>query len=307
MDFGRLASVEGVDFSLPADHPLTAATLARSAEVGAGAPRLRLGLPVWAHRELVPKLYPVGTRPEQRLAAYAAQLEALEVNSSYHHLPDPALLERWRGEVPPDFRFCLKVPRSISHDPAFTRGEVDRFVACAARLGEHLGPSLLQLPPSLGVREKRILWRLLEAFAERLPLAVELRHPSWFADPEVTARLFGHLAERGLGLVISDVAGRRDVLHMAVSTRYAFVRFVGNHLHPSDYRRLEDWAERLSAWARAGLAEVFFFFHQPVEHECVELAVQLADAVERRGAPLACMGPRLFPRAPERAPQGTLF
>src|SRR5699024_6606524 len=43
-----------------------------------------------------------------------------------------------------------------------------------------------------------------------------------------------------LSLYKMDTAGRRDLLHMLLTSPTAFVRYVGAN-HPSDYSRLEDW------------------------------------------------------------------
>ena len=47
--------------------------------------------------------------------------------------------------------------------------------------------------------------------------------------------------------IIVDTAGRRDMLHMRLTTPSAFIRYVGAN-HPSDYTRLDDWVERIENW-----------------------------------------------------------
>jgi hypothetical protein len=64
-------------------------------------------------------------------------------------------------------------------------------------------------------------------------------------------------------MVMTDVAGRRDVLTIGATTDVVFVRFVGNSGHPSDGERLKQWVIALSEWVDSGIKEIYFFLHQP--------------------------------------------
>ena len=61
-----------------------------------------------------------------------------------------------------------------------------------------------------------------------------------------------------------DTAGRRDMLHMRMTTPKVFIRYVGANAE-SDYQRLDDWLERLTEWKEQGMQELDFFVHQNVE------------------------------------------
>ena len=63
-----------------------------------------------------------------------------------------------------------------------------------------------------------------------------------------------------------DTAGRRDLIHMRLTTPIAFVRYVGAN-HESDYTRLDPWVERICKWRKEGLKELYFFIHQNHEEE----------------------------------------
>ena len=68
-----------------------------------------------------------------------------------------------------------------------------------------------------------------------------------------------------------DTAGRRDLMHMRLTTDTAFIRFVGAN-HESDYKRLDDWVVRLKHWLDLGLRNIYFFVHQNLEVESPLLA-----------------------------------
>ena len=61
---------------------------------------------------------------------------------------------------------------------------------------------------------------------------------------------------------------------------HAFIRFVGNSLHPTDYTRVDEWVERIIQWYKAGLQSVWFFMHQHDERYSPELADHVVAQVE---------------------------
>jgi uncharacterized protein YecE (DUF72 family) len=75
----------------------------------------------------------------------------------------------------------------------------------------------------------------------------------------------------GVIALITDVAGRRDVLHMCLTAPAVMVRFVGNSLHPTDFSRIDAWIGRLKQWLEQGLREIYFFVHEPDNVQAPEL------------------------------------
>ena len=88
------------------------------------------------------------------------------------------------------------------------------------------------------------------------------------------------LAEHNAGTVITDVAGRRDVLHLGLSSHCAMIRFVGNSLHPTDYLRIDRWLDLLVQWMSEGLREIYFFSHQPDNILSPEICIYLIEQLE---------------------------
>ena len=132
-----------------------------------------------------------------------------------------------------------------------------------AIFAENGGPSFLQLPPHFDYSFKAELFSFLQQWSPEHRLALEFRHPSWFTDHKVLPQLTEFLQSRNIGLVVNDVAGRRDVLHTSISAEFTLLRFIGNSLHQSDSKRAEAWAERFTKWKAKGLAKVYLFVHEP--------------------------------------------
>ena len=213
-------------------------------------------------------------------------------------------MERWRENVPDDFRFCPKIPQSISHarDLGMNGVEIKLFCDAIIELKEKLGYCFMQLPEGFGPRGLGILKRFLEYFPKSIPLALEVRNPLFFTIGEASADYFNLLEEHQIAAVITDVAGRRDVCHMRLTCPVTMIRFVGNGLHKSDYTRVEDWAKRLKSWFESGLQSAYFFTHEPDNL----LAPELAAICEEKFREAV---PGLVTRGPNEAAgrQGTLF
>lgn len=310
MDFGRLPSLAGVDFRLPPDAPATARVLARALpqDPGDGADAVLIGAPTFAHKEWVGAYYPAGTRETDFLHQYARQWPTLELNSTHYGLPSAATLVRWQAATPPGFRFCPKLPQRITHDLALSAvadPDVAEFGRWLAALGpERLGVPFAQLPPTFGPDALPALHRFLLYYNEVVggPLAVELRHPLWFSSPLAREEVFNLLEGLGVTAVISDVAGRRDVLHQRLTTPTAFVRLNAHGLDLTDYARADFWAERLADWLRTGLQRAYVFIHQKDPRHTPVLARYLAEQLAARtGQPVAA------PRPVAGPVQGSLF
>lgn len=306
MDFGRLPTLNGLDLSLPPDAPATARVLARGSAAPAPA-EVRFGAPTFANKAWVGSYYPAGVKDAEMLRFYGRLFPTLELNSTHYGLPDEATVGRWRQQTPPGFQFCPKLPQRISHD--FGLGTladplVREFGRWLGWLGDRVGLPFVQLPPTIGPDQLPTLERFLLLYKEVVPdygLAVELRHPLWFASPLARAEVFALLEALEVTAVIADVAGRRDVLHQHLTTPTAFIRFNGHDLHPTDYARLDAWAERLTDWLRAGLREVYFFMHQPEARQAPVALRYLAEQLNAR------TGLNLPVPLPTQPVQGSLF
>lgn len=302
MDFGRLPDLRYVDFRLPPDHPDTARVLARAP--APTPPALYVGCPIWTNKEWLGSYFPLGAKEPDFLRLYAQQFNSIELNTTHYRIPDAPTGRRWREAVGPGFKFCPKLPRSISHERELynTDALALTFTRAVRELGDNLGTCFLQLPPHFGPELLPRLERFLLDWPAEVPLAVELRHPRWFSDKTLVDTVFATLEALNKTLVITDVAGRRDVLTQRLTTPTAFIRLNGHGLIPSDYARADAWAARLAEWYTQGLHTAYVFIHQKdVRHAPVWTQHFLARMRELTG--IAVPPPRLLPQQV----QGSLF
>lgn len=268
MKFGRVDNPEQIDFSLPDDHPDTADLLARHQD--SGKPKVYVGCAKWNPKDLK-NFYPKGTN--DKLAYYGRQFNSVELNATFYNIFDADQIADWRQRVPDNFRFFPKINRYISHLKWLNDIEnaVDDYYDSIIHFKEKLGTTFLQLRGKFRPKYFGRVQNFVEYWPEGVPLAIEFRHPDWFDDSGVAEELYQLLEEHGVANVITDTAGRRDLLHMRLTNNEAFVRYVGAN-HPTDFDRLDEWVERLQKWDELGLGNIHFFVHQNEEKRSPELA-----------------------------------
>jgi uncharacterized protein YecE (DUF72 family) len=201
-----------------------------------------IGTSGWQYRHWKPGFY-AGVPTSQWLSHYAENFDTVELNGSFYRLPTRERFEAWADALPDGFVMAVKMSRYLTHvrrlrDPA---EPVERFVEAAEGLGPHLGPVLIQLPPTLKI-DLPSLDLVLGHFPSGVKVAVEPRHPSWWV-PELAAVLRSHRS----ALVEADKRGVLGPRWTTASWRY--VRFHEGRARPAPcYGReaLDHWAGRLT-------------------------------------------------------------
>lgn len=273
MEFGRVetSEISKIDFALPADGEQTQLTLkGRPAK----APKFFVGCAKWGRKEWVNLIYPPKTKEKDFLNEYVKHFNSIELNAVFYGIPKEEQILKWKeiADQRDDFLFCPKFSRGITHIKRLNnaQGETDLYLKAVSQFGDKLGPCFLQLGDNFGPKNFAVLKQYLEALPRDLNLFVEVRHPDWFNNPEDRKMLFSLLADLNIGAAITDASGRRDCVHMELTTPKAFIRFVGNggkFLDSSDKKRVDDWTDRLGQWLDRGLEEVYFFLHQHDESD----------------------------------------
>jgi uncharacterized protein YecE (DUF72 family) len=264
MEFGRVTpdELDSIDFTLPPDRPESIDLLPKQKQET--KPGIYVGCAKWGRPEWVGTIYPKGTKERDFLEHYAQQFNTIELNATFYRLPTRKQTSAWKSKVGKDFRFCPKFTNKITHIKRLkdVQDMTDFFLESIAGFDENLGPVFLMVHPAMGPKALDTLGAFLSSMPKHIEVFTELRHKDWFADEATFGQLTTVLNTCKTGLVLTDVAGRRDCLHMYLNTGTAFIRFVGNGLHPTDYKRIDDWVDRLTIWLNYGIRNVYFFMHQ---------------------------------------------
>ncbi|MEM6453092.1 MAG: DUF72 domain-containing protein [Cyanobacteria bacterium P01_D01_bin.105] len=269
------------------------------------APNFRLGLAVWAFKDWVGSFYPPKSQATNFLRLYGERMLTVEGNTTFYSVPSAETVARWTQKTPAEFRFCPKLPRSVTHEGPLMMHlpEALAFGELMQGLGTQLGPVMMQLPPSYSPTMLKDFQRFLQAWPRQsVPIAVEVRHLDWFSA-ETAAALNTMLRKLGVGRVLLDSRTMYDwenegdvnpqlhsnrkkpkvPLQPVVTADFAIVRYIS---HPQQLRNqdyLAQWVNLVGQWINQG-KQVYFFVHCPREEESPAIARYFQQTLEASGA-----------------------
>ncbi|MGM0123488.1 hypothetical protein IGI37_000860 [Enterococcus sp. AZ194] len=130
-------------------------------------------------------------KPNNTLYEYAGFLPFVELDTAYYGIPKRTSVEKWVEEVPPSFRFVVKVYQGISG-----QGKWQDYYSSEAEMFRHFLEAmtpmiqskklycfLLQFPATFKCTKENVAYlERVRAYFGDLPLAVELRDFSWYSE-----------------------------------------------------------------------------------------------------------------------------
>jgi uncharacterized protein YecE (DUF72 family) len=211
------------------------------------------------------------------LQRYAARFGGVEINSTFYRSHRATTYARWAETTPADFRFALKLPRTITHEARLVDcvGLAAAFRAEVEPLGAKLGPLLVQLPPSLAFAPE-IAAPFFAGLRELWPRAIvcEPRHASWFdgaADAMLAAHRIGRVgADPARHPAAGEPAGWRGISYWRL------------HGSPRMYYSAYEPAalDALAASIRTALGEVWCVFDNTTSGAAAADALALQARLE---------------------------
>ena len=224
---------------------------------------LYVGTSGFSYKEWKGSFYPEDISASEMLSYYAARLPAVELNNTYYRLPQRSTVESWRAQVPENFQFSLKAPRSIT---LYRRlkdagAQTKQMLETASVLEDRLGTVLFRLPENMK-KDVACLQNFLEQLPADIPAAFDFRHPTWFDD-----EIFDLLRSHNRVLVISDT-DELPAKHIDKTADWGYVRL----------RRVRYSKAELTAWSKRIKAQnwnkTFVFFKHEDEGTGPKLAAQ---------------------------------
>jgi uncharacterized protein YecE (DUF72 family) len=280
MKFGQVDDPGKVDFTIPPDHAGTTKLL-KARALKSDDLEVYVGCAKW-NKEDLKNFYPRGTKDE--LAYYSKQFNCIELNATFYRLFPPTTFDKWHATVPKEFRFFPKLEQSISHFRRLKDVQeiVENNMASMSHLQEKLAMPFLQLRDDFGPKDFERVEIFVKNWTYDVPLAIEFRHTDWYNNAAVSSKLYDLLEAHEVTNVLVDTAGRRDLMHMRLTTPMAFVRWVGANEPKSDRARLDEWIGRIAKWKKAGLQKLFFFVHQNDEQESPALSAHFIERLNKK-------------------------
>jgi len=247
--------------------------------------KARVGCSGWVYKDWRGIVYPQELPQRRWFEHYASLFDTVEINNTFYRLPPAETVDAWCAQAPAGFTYAVKLGGFGSHrmklrDAAsWLPNHLDRV----CRLGPHLGPNLVQLPP----RWKRNVERLDEFLsaiqdlnATGLRWALELRDESWVHDD-----VFALLEKHAVALCLHDLLPKHP---RVLTTDWTYVRFHGPNAIEEPYngryggRRLSRVAAAIAGWLDDG-CDVYAYFNNDWYGYAVEDARWLRTRLERGG------------------------
>ncbi|REC40143.1 DUF72 domain-containing protein [Chryseobacterium sp. 5_R23647] len=293
MKFGQVEDPSKIDFTLPKDHSRTQEILKQNKK---GLENISIGCAKWNKTDLK-GFYPKGTKDE--LTYYATQFNSIELNATFYGMPSSEQVLTWKEKTPENFKFFPKITNTVSHFRRLLNIDdvVTQFATAVLNFDEKLGMVFLQLHDNFKPKDYERLEQFVNKWPKEVPLAIELRNTEWFTDEEIFNKTCELFEQNNITNIIVDTAGRRDMLHMRLTTPNAFIRYVGANAE-SDYQRLDDWLKHLTKWKKEGLQNLYFFVHQNIEKASPLLSAYLIENLNKEwktDLPIPKMGQENMP------------
>jgi uncharacterized protein YecE (DUF72 family) len=229
---------------------------------------LRIGTSGYHYDHWRGVFYPEDLPKDEWFAYYARQFDTVEINNTFYRLPEAATFDAWRRQAPKGFCYALKFSRYGSHIVRLKkpRDTIGRFLERADRLGDFLGPMLVQLPPNWKADPER-LDAFLNAASKDHRWAVEFRDPRWLCE-----EVFTILASHNAALCIHDMI---DDHPRRITADWVYLRFHGDHYsgcYTSQALKVQ------AKWIKQQLGDgkdIFAYFNNDAEGYAVRNAAEL--------------------------------
>lgn len=254
-------------------------------------PEVCIGLPQWQHGRWPTTWF--GHSKGTSLSRYATQLNSVEGNTTFYHLPTPDTVLTWHKSTPAAFRFTFKFHRSISHEGRLSQNipMACQQLTLLSSLEEKLGLIMLQLPASFGPAGLAELDTFLAGLPKAFRYAVEVRHLTFFAKGDDEKALNRCLIRHNVNRVIMDTRALfsgpvdceltaevrtkkpRVPVNVIATADQPVMRFVGNNDDADNEACLQPWVTKCHQWRQQGKT-CYLFFHRPDNQDAPWLAQQ---------------------------------
>ena len=194
----------------------------------------------FSYPEWCGRFYPEALPGSQMLRYYATRLATVEINNTFYRMPNQDTVAGWRDEVPDSFCFAVKASRRITHQKklADVSDDVAHLFGIVDVLGNKLGPVLFQTPPFLK-KDLAVLKDFLAGLPAARRVALEFRHPSWFADDVYSA-----LSQSNVALVAGDLEEAEKSPPLVATADFGYLRLRRMDYDPAT---IADWGTRIAA------------------------------------------------------------
>lgn len=225
--------------------------------------RIRIGI----SNVVVPgskKTFPPSFQSRSRLHYYSSIFNTVEINSSFYKTPLRTTFEKWKNDVPGNFRFSLKLSKEVTHTKNLDNdlSSIQSFMKAASGTGNKKGCILIQFPGKITLDYFDKVEQILQELQQYDPshkwrTAIEFRDTSWYTGE--TSEL---LNTYNAAVVLHDFK-KAKLFTIMTRADFVYIRFHGPR---GDYREsytdgfLQSKAEAIRNWISEG-KDVYVYFN----------------------------------------------
>ncbi|NEU30101.1 DUF72 domain-containing protein [bacterium LRH843] len=287
-----------------------------------------IGLTGWGDHDSIYE----GTVRNEKLETYAGYFPIVELDSTFYAVQPVRNMEKWVKETPASFQFIVKAFQAMTgHQreltPFSTIEEMfDAFRASLKPLIQtnKLAMVLFQFPPWFDCKKDNVKWlRFVKQQMDGLPVALEFRNQSWFAET-IREQTIQFMREEGWIHCICDEPqagyGSIPTVLEATHAKKTLIRMHGRNVHgwndPGNgtwrdvrylYRyneaELREWQEDLSLLTTKS-KDIYIIFNNNSGGDAADNAFQL---IEMLGIEYTTLAPRQINLFTESSIQNDLF
>ncbi|WP_339672486.1 DUF72 domain-containing protein [Dasania marina] len=245
-----------------------------------------LGLPLWSNSAWLGSLYPAGSNSQNYLQHYSTVFNTVEGNTTFYALPSVATVDSWLRQAQPGFKFCFKLPKTITHSGRLKGGrlqhgaELSAFFTRLQPLAEHLGPFMIQLPAEAGAHTVEDIVAFIAGLPQDFQFSIELRSLDFFRKDDLEKRLNQCLIKHQVDRVCFDSralfsqpasteaekeAQRKKPnlpVHAIATANNPIIRFIGTKNSDYNQQYYQTWLPKIAQWCAEGKTP-YFFVHTP--------------------------------------------
>ena len=238
--------------------------------------RIYIGCSGFSNRDWKGFFFPEELPPKEQLNFYSTQFNTVEINSTFYRRPRAQTLENWYQRTDEDFKFFIKIPKTITHIKRLKETAAETADFCKHihhGIQEKLAAFLFQMPPSFHYNEEH-LEQLIKTVDFRFLHIVEFRHKSWW-----TEEIFETLKKKNI--VFSGVSFPKDIPDNFIinNSKSVYYRLHGVPvLFKSEYSVEE--LEKLAKEIKKAKQDVFIFFNNTWGTAALKNALYLKKILE---------------------------
>ncbi|PKK83815.1 MAG: DUF72 domain-containing protein [candidate division Zixibacteria bacterium HGW-Zixibacteria-1] len=235
--------------------------------------------------------YPTDIQKGKMFDYYIQHFRTVEINSTYYHIPHPAVMANIEKKSPADFEFIVKTPDILTHKRKNIEPAVKAFDECLKPMIEagKLKGILAQFPYSFKFNQANLDYlKYCRELLEKHNLFVEFRHNSW-----VNRTMYDNLKSDRIGYVAVDEPPLSGLLapDLFNTTETAYIRLHGRNSehwwrggslrYDYDYTKeeLEQWKEKIKK-REDKFKKLYIFFNNCHLGQAVKNAREMMQMLE---------------------------